>query len=29
MKDNSLYKLGGISSMLVGFSYLVVGITGV
>jgi hypothetical protein len=29
MKDNSLYKLGGISSMLVGFSYLVIGITGV
>jgi len=29
MKDNSLYKLGGICSMLVGISYLVVGITAV
>jgi hypothetical protein len=29
MKDNSLYKLGSISSILLGLSYLVVGITGV
>lgn len=27
MKDNSLYKLGGIASILVGISYVVVGIT--
>jgi len=29
MKDNSLYKLGGIASILVGISYVVVGITSV
>ena len=29
MKDNSLYKLGGIASILVGISYVVLGITGV
>ena len=28
MKDNSLYKLGGFASILLGISYLVVGITG-
>ena len=28
MKDNSLYKLGGICAILLGVSYLVVGITG-
>ena len=28
MKDNSLYKLGGIASILVGISYVVIGITG-
>ncbi len=28
MKDNSLYKLGGISSMLVGISYVVIAVTG-
>jgi uncharacterized protein DUF4386 len=27
MKDNSLYKLGGICSMIVGISYLVIGVT--
>lgn len=29
MKDNSLYKLGGIASILVGISYAVIGITNV
>lgn len=29
MKDNSLYKLGGIASILVGISYVVIGITSV
>ena len=28
MKDNSLYKLGGIASILLGISYVVIGITG-
>jgi len=27
MKDNSLYKLGGIASILVGISYVVIGVT--
>ena len=27
MKDNSLYKLGGIASIIVGISYLVIGVT--
>lgn len=29
MKDNSLYKLGSVCAILLGISYLVVGITGV
>lgn len=29
MKDNSLYKLGGLASIIVGISYVVIGITGV
>ena len=29
MKDNSLYKLGGIASVLVGITFVVTGITGV
>jgi hypothetical protein len=29
MKDNSLYKLGGIASIIVGISYVVIGVTGV
>jgi hypothetical protein len=29
MKDNSLYKLGGISSILVGISYMVIGVTNI
>src|SRR5215510_185202 len=28
MKDDSLYKLGGICSILVGISYVIIGITG-
>ena len=27
MKDNSLYKLGGFASIIVGISYVVIGIT--
>ena len=29
MKDNSLYELGGFASIVVGISYVVVGITGI